>query len=353
MKKTLLLVLIITAIYSCKQTPTHQLSARNISSIPDSTDMTNNFYDNTPMLQLPMKPITVDGEIENPGPINLADLPLRSVIVKETLLDSAGNDKFTGAFRYDGYSLFDILNNRKIKKANAAEFNSIIDLYVEIENDRGEKALFSWGEIFYPSNLHKIIIAGSVSRIVPSRTKELWVLPESGKIVAATDLITERNISNPVRITVKSFPKSFKTVKGLSPMYASSIKVLANGSEAVVIDKTPSTEKNVTFNTIFYGRGRGIHSTSPFTGIIFRDFLAKYYPLNKVSLQRGMICFAGFDGYRCSVSYSELFNRNDQAEFLLVTTTDNEDGGKFRMFPSPDFFSDRAIKSLCEIDLIN
>ena len=147
--------------------------------------MTNNFYDNTATFDLPVMELTVEGEIANPGMVNFSSLPLHSVIVKETLLDSAGGDRFTGAFRYDGYSLFDILEMRIIRKANAEEFNSIIDLYIEIENETGEKVVFSWGEIYYPTNLHKILIAGSVSRIVPSKTKELWNLPESSKIVAA------------------------------------------------------------------------------------------------------------------------------------------------------------------------
>jgi hypothetical protein len=63
------------------------------------------------------------------------------------------------------------------------------------------------------------------------------------------------------------------------------------------------------------------------------------------------LCLVGQDGYRCTLSYSELFNRNDQQEFLLITTAKNEDGGMFRTFPAADFFSDRAIKSLSEIDL--
>jgi hypothetical protein len=59
----------------------------------------------------------------------------------------------------------------------------------------------------------------------------------------------------------------------------------------------------------------------------------------------------GKDGYRCAVSYSELFNRNDLQEFLLVRTEPGEDGGLFRIFAASDFFSDRAIKSVSEINL--
>jgi hypothetical protein len=344
--------LILLILVSCNQVrPKQSVNNYPVAQFIDSTDMTNNFYDNTPTYMLPLTGITVEGDIDNPGNVDLSALPIHSVIVKETLLDSSENDRFTGAFRYDGYSLFDILDKKIIKKANASEFSSIIDLYVEIENKKGEKALFSWGEIFYPNNLHKIILAGSVSRIVPSRTKYLWELPAACKIVAASDLITERNISSPVKITIRSFPKSFKTIKGLSPMHSGSVKIYNGADQTGEIITAPSVNKNVTFNAIFYGRGKGIHSTTPFTGVMLKDILQKYYPFTKENLRSGMMCFAGQDGYRCAVSYSELFNRNDQQEFLLITTPEDEDGGMFRMFPAADFFSDRAIKALSEIDL--
>jgi hypothetical protein len=311
--------------------------------------MTNNFYDNTETLPLPAKEMIVEGEIANPGKVDLSDLPLHSVIVKETLLDSAGGDRFVGAYRYDGYSLFDILDKRILKKSNSKEFNPIIDLYIEIENERGEKVVFSWGELYYPVNLHKIIIATSVSRIVPSRTKELWPLPVESRIVAASDLVTERNISSPVKITVKSYPLSLTVNRELSPLYSQQIDLFSASKEVGKITSIPADINNETFNTIFYGRGKGIHSTSPFSGILLKELLLKYYPFTRENIRSGMFCFAGIDGYRCAVSYSELFNRNDQQEFLLVKSKPGEDGGLFRIFAASDFFSDRAIKSISEI----
>ena len=118
-----------------------------------------------------------------------------------------------------------------------------------------------------------------------------------------------------------------------------------------VIKKLPSDINLQTFNTIFYGRGRGIHSTTPFSGILLKDLLLKYYPFNRENLQSGILCLAGIDGYRCAFSYSEIFNRNDQQEFLLITTKPEEDGGLYRVFAACDFFSDRAVKSLSEIHL--
>jgi len=313
--------------------------------------MTNNFYDNTETYPLPLNDLIIEGEIANPGKADFSKLALHSVIVKETLLDSAGGDRFVGAYRYDGYSLFDILNERIIKKLNSAEFNPIIDLYVEVQNKTGEKVVFSWGEIYYPNNLHKILIASSVSRIVPSKTKELWPLPGTSKIVAASDLVTERNISDPVKITVKSIRKSFPVVKGMSPMYSKEIR-LFNGDKQLGVISTVKEKEKVTFFTVFYGRGRGIHSTSPFNGVILRDVLNDYYKTDRQHLKSGVICIAGQDGYRSALSFSELFNRNDQQEFLLIRTEPAEDGGLFRIFSAADFFSDRAIKSVSEIHLL-
>lgn len=339
---------------SCTTNPVQM--TYNVSGIEkqpiDTSDMTNNFYDNAETYSLQIKDLIIEGEIANPGKVNFSDLPKHTVIVKETLLDSTGGDRFVGAYRYDGYSLFDILNKSIIKKANSAEFNPIIDLYVEIENGSGEKVVFSWGEIYYPVNMHKIIIASSVSRIVPSKTKELWPLPVASRIIAGSDLITERNINEPVKITIKSIRKSYPVIKGMSPMYSSDFKLFKNDKQVGAITKTDDNG-NVTFNTIFYGRGKGIHSTTPFTGLALKDVIGKFYPVTGANLMTGMLCIAGKDGYRCAVSYSELFNRNDQQEFLLIRSEPDEDGGLYRIFAACDFFSDRAIKAVSEICLLD
>ena len=86
------------------------------------------------------------------------------MIVKEALADGNQN-RFTGAYRYDGYSLYDILNHSILKKKNETEFPPIIDLFVKVENDRGESIILSWGEIYYPVHRHEIIIATEVARI--------------------------------------------------------------------------------------------------------------------------------------------------------------------------------------------
>lgn len=313
--------------------------------------MSNNFYYNTETYALPPARLYIDGEIENPGFADFSKLPLRSVIVKEALLDDNGANRFTGAFRYDGYSLFDLLEHRMIKKLNGEIFNSVIDLYVEAENGKGEKVLISWGELFYPCDMHKILIAGAVARIVPTKTLDMWVLPESSRLVAAPDLVSERNISLPERLTVRALNDLSPVNKGMTPMYSGEIKVLINGKHVDTIKEIPGSIRTETYDAIFYGRGRGIHSTTPFTGVMLRKLLMPYLPVDSAKLRNGMIGIKGGDGYRCSLSYSELFNRGDQREFLLIRTEEDLHGGLFRMFAANDYFSDRAVKSICEINL--
>ena len=347
MKKALALIILGFLFIAC-QTKQDKTQIPALEK-PDTAGLTNNFYDNEPVKQLPMVTLTIDGEIANPGVVNFNKLPKHSVIVKETSLNPDGTDKFIGAYRYDGYSLFDILNEVKLQKKNADEFPPIIDLYVEISNDQGEKVVFSWGEIYYPNNLHNIIIANAVMRIVPSKTKELWPLPETSKLVVAPDLLTERNISNPSRITVRSADVYFNVEKGLSPMYSESFKMMTEEGKEIVMKELPKGLSMTTYNTIFYGRGKGIHSTTPFTGYELKQVLEPYYKLSKENIKHGMFIFAGLDGYRVALTFAEIFNRNDQAEFLLISEKDNKNGGCYKVFPAPDFFSDRAVKSLTNI----
>jgi len=74
--------------------------------------------------------------------------------------------------------------------------------------------------------------------------------------------------------------------------------------------------------------------------------------LNEELAAKGYAVLVGDDGYRAVYSLSELFNRNDFQEVLLYDQG-NKDGGRFAVFASMDFFSDRAVKALKEIRLIS
>jgi hypothetical protein len=310
---------------------------------------TNDFHDDEKTFSLPAETLCVDGEIANPGKVTLSTLPLRSVIVKEAL-SKKGKSTFIGAYRYDGYSLDDILNSYRLKKKNESEFRGCIDVYVTVTNKAGEKVVFSWGEIYYPNNRHSIIIATGVMRIVPSKTKDLWPLPKTSRVVVACDLLTERNISSPTKITVHSFPRSYKGPKGLTPLVADTLSFLSSGAnDTFKLFSLPDSLQRLSYNTVFYGRGRGIHGISTFKGVPLKAIIAARMPQTAENIRRGILCFAAPDGYRCTFTYSELVNRNDQAEVLLMELPKGEPGSRFKLFASGDFFSDRAIKAIYEI----
>jgi len=337
---------IVFSAYSCGTNikPNNKLSSIPVM-IADTTEATNDFYDNAETYWLQTNNLEVTGEITNPGKVDFTGLPIHSVIVKETLLNEKG-DQFVGAYRYDGYSLYDILNTRHLNKKNADEFRPIIDLYVEVENEQGEKAVISWGEIYYPNHRHEIIVATQVARIVPSLTKDLWELPKDCKLVVAGDLITERNISRPSKITIKSFPIELKVEKGKNPIYSPEINLYLENKLNETLYKNPENLTDEQLHTIFYGRGRGIHSTQPFTGIPLNQFFATKINMTQQAIRKGLFVFTADDGYRTVFTYSELCNRNDQANVLLICRPEDTNEGIFRIFPSCDFFSDRAIKAI-------
>jgi hypothetical protein len=347
----LLITLFLSSIYAQKpDDPLKNKSSLKVNEqiVPDKTDRNNNFYDNEETFILPLNDLYIEGEVENPGKVDFSKLTKHSIIVKETLLKDDGTDAFVGAYRYDGYSLFDILNDRILAKRNADEFKPIIDLYVEIENPKGEKVVVSWGEIYYPNFLHNTLIATEVMRIVPSKTKNLWPLPAESKLVVASDLITERNISNPVKITVRSYSRSIPVDRDIEPLYSSEIRIYSGDKLVETIKESPKLQPE-TVHTIFYGRGRGIHSTQPFTGYYLKEIIRNYFTTDRKNLKQGMLAIAGRDGYRSVFTFSEIANRNDQAEILLVPCKEEKDGGRFRIFPSCDFFSDRAVKAVSEM----
>ncbi|MEE4196768.1 MAG: hypothetical protein V2I54_03925 [Bacteroidales bacterium] len=349
MKKIFIFITIVSLL-SCSTKTTDKNPENNYlrQTAADTVDATNDFYDNAETHELAIQPIQVEGEIDNPGTVDFSKLPVRSVIVKETLLSGDG-DQFVGAYRYDGYALYDILNQVKLNKKNKDEFNPIIDLYVQVENEQGEKVNISWGELYYPNHLQEIIIATRVMRIVPSKTNDLWPLPQKSKLIVSTDLITERNISNPVKITVKSYPKSFPTVKGLKPLFSPKIDIFNENKLVETITENPEDLNIEEFHTIFYGRGRGIHSTQPFTGVMLKEVLGKHVKMNRKNIREGIFLVTAKDGYRGVFTFSEVMNRNDQSEILLVCQPEVKDDGIFRLFPACDFFSDRAIKGITEI----
>ncbi|MCR4396829.1 MAG: hypothetical protein NUW07_08890, partial [Candidatus Saccharicenans sp.] len=219
-----------------------------------------------------------------------------------------------------------------------------------IENKKGEKVIFSYGEIFYPNILHRIIIAARVAPIIPATTEETWPLPDESRVVAASDLYAERNLQSPVRINVRSCSLSELVLKRKSRLYSENIKLTRAGQELAKIGSLPENLPILVLPTVFFGRGKGFHGLKYISGVSLRQTLGKNFLPDQESLKAGFMIVVGADGYRAVYSISELFNRNDFQEVLLYDKR-NEDGGRFAIFAAMDFFSDRSIKAIKEISI--
>jgi hypothetical protein len=320
------------------------LICRPATGQESSSSENNDFYDNVAFKDLPISTIEVTGEVSKPGPVDLKKLNLHQVQVREARM-TGKQATFVGAYVYRGYSLFDILKDRILAKKNEEEFSSPIDLMVIVENRKGERALFSWGEIFYPNILHRNIVAARVAPIIPSTTGETWPLPDESKVVAANDLYSERNLDSPTKIIVSTSPLSLPFDKGKKPLFSEKISLIKNGKEAGLINKLPEEQPELTYPAVFFGRGKGFHGVRTFSGIPLKSALEKFVAVDKDSLRNGYLIMAGKDGYRAVFSVSEIFNRNDFQEILLYDAGQKE-GGKFAVGVAPDFFSDRAVKAL-------
>jgi hypothetical protein len=308
----------------------------------------NDFYDNNEFHTLQGFDIEVVGEIVNPGKVDVSRLPLRSLNVSEAVL-AKGKQTFIGSYTYRGYSLFDILKERYLDKKNKREFSPIIDLLVKVENKQGDKVVLSWGEIFYPAALHRIIAAVQVARIIPSKTGERWPLPRQARLVCGDDLFADRNIDNPSKITVFSVPLHFKVRRHLNPLYSGRIDVFAGKKKIDVIEKLGEQLPVRAYPSVFYGRGRGFHGIRYFEGKLLKAVLAEYADLDRENVRRGYWVVSAADGYRVAITFAELFNRSDQKEFLIYDTGAGRDTGRFKLFPPADFFSDRAVKAVSGI----
>lgn len=297
--------------------------------------------------------LSISGEIENPGEINTSDFYKREVVIKETLFNPDSGMVFLGAYRYKGYSLFDLLHPRTIAKKNADLFRPQVDIYIVIENDKGEEVSFSWSEIYHTNLPHQILIATEMAQIEPHRKEVSYPMAEKWKVVAANDLYGFRNLENPTRITVKSFDKKKYSIdRDLSPLNSESVNVVLNNQK--ILEILPDTANNFhqTYYSCFYGMGMGYHHAKLFSGPTLNHKLAGVInPTSKEWNKNGLVCFAGADGYRAIYSFSELFNRTDQVSPILAVSEDTSDWGFYRIFSPSEFYADRSVKALAEIYL--
>ena len=312
----------------------------------------NNYFNTESPATLRMiSEILITGETEGDQLVSLDKMPWHSVTIREVVIDG-DSAKFLGTFRYDGVALSDILSSVKIDKDSKEDFYPPVDLYVEVWNDAGEFATFSWGEIIYSNDVYNIIIAKAATRVIPSKTGEKWEIPQSGKVVVGTDLFAERGISNPTKIVVKSLKGDFKVNRDPVKFYSEVLEIIREDKTIETFPAIPDNLPKLDRRTIYYGHGMGYKGVRTFRGVRIDGLLKNLFPSEKGDLRTGLVCVEAVDGYRASFSLSELINRVDGAEPLLMFGDSGEKGREsFSIYADNDLFADRSIKGINKITL--
>jgi hypothetical protein len=314
----------------------------------DFDQRTNSQFDDSEVKIYNPKSISIQGEVQSPSTVDLNELPLRSVPIKELAFEN-GKRAFKGAYFVSGYSLYYILNRAKIKKAAENTFKPPVDMYVVVENDKGEKAVFSWGEIFYKDSFD-ILITKTIQPINPARAKITWPLPEEPRLISGNDLLNVRFVSNPTKITVKS---NFENGSGDKPkdIYSAEITIATKTGSTSVGDFGSSIGKR-TNEGILFGHGMGFKEVFSGSGYRLKDVVSSHAPLATERMKAAFFAVTAKDGYRVVFSASEIMNRNDNHDFILNDLKDATTGGRYTLIVTSDFFADRDVRSVEKITLI-
>lgn len=308
----------------------------------------NSFYERGPVKEYEIRTIFVGGEVAEPGPVELASLPLRSAAVKETAWEE-GKPAFKGAYFLTGYSLYDILNKKIVRKARE-DFHPEVDLFVVVENAKGDKAVFSWGEIFYARDPFGALITRSARSVTAPKHNRDWPLPEESRLAVAGDLYNARFIANPIKVTVKSAPGEYPGKKHQSA-YAPEFKVLCGGRETAVRKPGKLAGKR-GYVYSGYGHGTGFKGLKETGGWLFKDVLAKTAGVAPQDCAGALVVVSAGDAYRAAYSLCEIVNRGDNADFLVSDRGDDEKDGKYSLLAAPDFFVDRNVRSMAKVEVL-
>ena len=313
----------------------------------------NSMYHRADDAEMTSGELMVVGEVKSPGKIDLDNFYKREIFVKEVLAKEADSLQFVGAYRYRGYSLFDLLNSFVAEKKNREQFRPEVDLYVIVENDKGERVVFSWGEVFHDNNPHQILIATESSPIKPYKKEVEYPTNKEWKLVAGNDFYSYRTLQNPTKVTVKSFDKKEYAInKGMKPAYSPKVDVFLSGSNLLTINQIEKSDILRKYNSAFYGMGMGYHNNPNFQGIELQTVLHEVLEtLNYSWFRKGLLCFVGIDGYRSVYSYSELFNRVDQQQAILAIPENPLENGYYRIYHPSKFWADYSVSGLKEIFL--
>jgi precorrin-4 methylase len=306
--------------------------------------------------------ISITGTVKQPLNLSLEELS-RFKTIRVQLNEVMKDGSYRGAWFYNGVPLRALLETASVEKEETA-FPKAIDLAILVRNREGREVALSWGETFY-KNSADVIIATSATPIKPHHECSSCHTPdvynrymkqfdrEIGfpKLVVASDGYADRSIENVESIEVIN-PTPAMQVDKSAKLYSPSFVVTGDVKNKLAINDLSGFPRK-DMRVINIGEGRGFHGIDDFSGALFKSIMNKAGVEPRLS---DIFLVSAPDGYRTTFSYGEIFlSRNEEG--ALIADTQNgkkiENGGKFIFVPSGDLMSDRDVKSVEKIEVID
>jgi precorrin-4 methylase len=299
--------------------------------------------------------VSISGAVRQPIRFTLEDLTkFQSIDVRLNEVDSGKN--FQGAFNYRGVPLRSLLELANIHKEEDSFFK-FLDVAIVIRNKVGKQVVLSWGEIFY-RNPAGIIIAFSASPVMPQQEagRGKWQNTLNRpigfpKLVVANDFSIDRCMEEITSIEVVALAPKLKTEK-MADTQPSSFTISGEVTTPLpVSDLTAYPRTEVMIKVI--GSGRGYQGLEKVSGVPLVKLLEKAGA--QMDINMGYLVTHS-DGYRAVLSFGELFLDPDGGRILIGDGNDNQGIGKegrFTLFIPGDLSSDRNVKGIESIEVIN
>ncbi len=305
--------------------------------------------------------VSITGVVKQPLNLTIEDLnSYQSIQVQ--LNEVMRNGEFRGVFKYRGVPLRTLLELACIQKEET-DFAKSVDLAILVRNKQGKQVVLSWGEVFY-RNPGGIIVATSAFPIMPHKECKSCHSPEVyrpwlsqlernvgfPKLVVAGDTYADRSLEEITNIEVFDLrPKmpTKKTPKLFSPRFT----ITGAVRKELTLDEI-SSYPHVDILVKQVGEGKGYHGTRKFSGVSLRKLLENAEP--EVDLSTVFLVSAP-DGYRCLLSYGELFLARDGERIMIADSVADQPilkGGKFVLILPDDLMADRWVKAVEKVQVI-
>ncbi|MBF0500860.1 MAG: hypothetical protein HQM09_12050 [Candidatus Riflebacteria bacterium] len=336
--------------------------------------------------------LKITGAIEK----EVADiLPLleKCQLTDEKLKWPLPDGSYRGTYEFRGYALGDLLKIIGVKKKTADGFDRELDMYIQVIGKGGEKAAFSYGEVFLGAGNNDVMIFNQARFLMPHKHDDLasmgyqiekWMdcssslpslknceschagpkppklsIPKGFSVVAMQDGWPGRCIEDVVEIRVcqvASTPEVKLTNQERDVMWVEDPQiVLLSGEKISAGTLIGSTTADLQIQDCSFGLGKGFHGIHPREGFDLGGLLKKR--AGSFDPKNCYLLVTGADGYRSLFSGGEVFLNPINGNVCMMVAEDREilkkGYGKYKVYSQRDFFIDRSVRAVREISWHN